>query len=374
MNKSGLYIHIPFCDKRCDYCAFVSSVQSEEQKEKYIKNLINEIHIAKKNTENVIFDTVYIGGGTPSCLTENLLSKLICEIRKSFKIEQKEFTVEGNPTSLSLEKLKLLKELGVDRVSVGVQSFNDNLLQSVGRLHDSKRAVECLSNAVELGLKVSADGIIGLQGQTREDITHFVKTVSDLGINHISLYSLIVEENTPLFSKVQTGGYIPSDDDTERDFYDFARALLKQYGYSRYEVSSFSRNNERSVHNQKYWSGVDYYGFGLSARGLSNKIRYRVTDSFTEYYDMLEKGQLPHFQEEILSDKDRIFEMIMLGLRTEKGVDFENLNREFNIDFKLDYKDAIQKVKNYTEFNGKYFCVKEDHFYLMNSIILPFMD
>lgn len=373
MEKKGLYIHIPFCDKRCDYCAFVSSVKGEEEKEKYINNLINEVHIAKNQTEGIVFDTVYIGGGTPSCLSKNLLKKLINCIRNNFHIEQEEFTVEGNPNSLSEDKLKLFKLLGVDRISIGVQSFNDKILNDIGRLHDSKQAVDCLNTAIRLGFKVSADGILGLQGQGKEDISHFVKTVSDIGVEHISLYSLTVEENTPLFHKVQTGKYIPSTDDEEREYYDFARSELSKYGYERYEVSSFCKNNQRSLHNQKYWSGVDYYGFGISARGLVEGVRYRVSDSFEEYYKMLSLGELPHFQEEILSDDDKIFEMIMLGLRTEQGIDCDRMCREFNIDFKSKYKDAIEKVKNYTLFKGNYFCVKEDCFYLMNSIILPFM-
>lgn len=374
MEKRGLYIHIPFCDKRCDYCAFVSSVQSDKEKEKYINNLIKEIHITKNHTKDIVFSTVYIGGGTPSCLSESMLAGLINAVRNNFNIEQQEFTVEGNPTSLNENKLKTLKSLGVDRISVGVQSFNDDILKNIGRLHDSKQAVECLKTAQKLGFRVSADGILGLQGQSKEDITDFVRKVSDIGVEHVSLYSLTIEENTPLFHKVSVGEYCPSDDDEEREYYDFARAELSKYGYKRYEVSSFCKNNQRSLHNEKYWSGVDYYGFGISARGLVDGVRYRVSDSFEEYYGMLSRGELPHFKEEVLSREDKIFEMIMLGLRTEQGVDSDRMSREFNIDFKCKYKEAIEKVKDYTLFKDNYFCIKEDCFYLMNSIILPFMN
>ncbi|MCX4362110.1 MAG: radical SAM family heme chaperone HemW [Clostridia bacterium] len=369
----GIYIHIPFCKSRCIYCDFVSSVDSPVQRDKYVDYLCKQIRLAGKEYGNrYTVDTIYIGGGTPTLLDNRQLSIIGKEIEKAFYCDLKEFSVEANPCTVDREKLIALKEMGVTRLSIGVQSFNGSLLKMLGRRHDSKRAEEAVKLAVEYGFDVSVDAMIGLPEQIKEDVETFIDKADLLGVKHISLYMLSVENGTRLKELVDNHKLVTPSDDETAEMYECACLQLENQGYQRYEISNFCKDGKISRHNMHYWQCADYLGLGMGAHSFINGERWRNADMFYEYYGALDKD-IYKFDVIKLSVEEREAEFIMLALRLKDGINTLEFKVRFGFDFALKYQKALEKNKKYLDISQDRISIKYKYLQLMNSIIVDFI-
>ncbi len=375
----GIYIHIPFCERKCNYCAFSSFVNIEKEQDRYISSLLQEIEdftfdnyefnnelakLGKTKTQTYDVDTIYIGGGTPSLLNLDILAKILNKIKEKFNvIQNSEITIECNPNSLTLEKALGYKSLGINRVSLGIQSLDDEELKFIGRLHNSSQALEAIDIVKETGIKnISCDLIIGLQNQTPEKFKQQLETLIKKDIKHISTYMLQIEDGTPLAKFVShNADYLPSEDENVLIYKENA-SFLENNGFKRYEVSNFAKIGYESRHNFKYWTGENYIGFGLGAHSYIDGIRYANASNFEDYYNR--KLAL----KEILSKEELIEEHLMLGLRCACGVDIKYLEKlgkdiENNENFKyLLKKNIIFKMGN------KFFL--EPNYYEVNNYVI----
>lgn len=358
----GVYIHIPFCKAKCKYCAFVSTPDFSLQKP-YVTALVDEI----KSSSSVCgaVDTVYIGGGTPSCLYRGGLHNIMHALRDRYDILQNaEITVECNPESVDSNFIAECKDIGVNRVSMGLQSSCDSVLREIGRIHtysDYINAVTLLSHSFD---NISSDLILGLPGQQSYDIINSVSAIAQY-CAHISVYALTVEEGTPLYKS----GYAPSDDSIA-DLYDLAYDSLLNLGFHRYEVSNFAICGRESKHNKKYWDCMPYIGFGAAAHGYDGeRTRYMHGDDILQYIECSKA------QSYALTDKDLYNEYVMLRLRTEKGVVIDDFIKRFGYDFyrrNMDIVDRLQREKLLICTGGSIRIAPEKMF-VMNSVIEQLM-
>lgn len=305
----GIYIHIPFCLNKCNYCDFLSFQSNENEREKYIQAIIKEIELYPKFKYN----SVYFGGGTPSILEAEQLKKVL----DSLEIEENsEVTIEVNPKTVDLEKFKKFKEIGINRVSIGIQSFNSTNLKTLGRLHSSAQGEEAFFLAREAGFEnISLDLMFSLPDQTLEDLNRDLDKLFSLRPEHFSIYSLIWEEGTKFFEKLQKGELKETDNELEAQMYELIIERAKKEGYEHYEISNFSLPGKRAVHNTKYWKNEEYLGIGLGASGYYEKIRYKNSLIFSEYYDKIACGEKPIFEQELVSNSDNEIYEYILGLR-----------------------------------------------------------
>ncbi|MCR4718409.1 MAG: radical SAM family heme chaperone HemW [Firmicutes bacterium] len=310
----GLYIHIPFCLKKCAYCDFNSAVAPDSKKEEYVNALICEMSEYK----GAEFDTVYIGGGTPTALETELLAKVIENIGVNFSVSpDAEFTVEMNPKTADFKKLDMMYKMGVNRLSIGVQSFCDDELCALGRIHNCKDAKDAIALAREVGFEnISIDLMSAIPHQTMESFKETLDTAILQNPDHISCYSLILEEETPLFDSVNAGEITLCDEETEREMYEYAVETLEKNGYMQYEISNFAKNGKVSRHNLKYWNLEEYIGLGLSAHSFAGGVRLANTDDIAEY----NRHNFRNGEKEVLTKKEMMSEFMFLGLRKTEGV------------------------------------------------------
>lgn len=329
MVKS-VYIHIPFCKSKCHYCSFVS-FDKLELKRPYLIVLENEINF---NYENELLATLYFGGGTPSLLTSGEFSNLI----KHFKISDiTEITSELNPEGVEYDYMRELFDIGINRISLGCQTFDDRILKQINRRHNSLQVMKAVEMIQDVGFKnVSLDFIYGLPNQTPEMFYKDLETAISLGIQHISLYGLKFEEGCYFYNNKPEN--LP-DDDIQADMYLGAVELLKRHKFIHYEVSNFAKKGFESKHNLNYWNNEEYYGFGVSAHGYKNGIRYADNDTLEGYI----KDPLKHIEEKFLSPQEKLEEEIFLGLRKMKGINISEINDKFGIDFNSKYKEILNK-------------------------------
>ena len=356
-----IYIHIPFCTSICSYCDFPKVLYNKTYINNYLDNLEKEI---KKRYKNETVKSIFIGGGTPTSLSISELKRLF-NIIKIFKLDNTyEFTIESNIESLSINKIKLLKEHGINRVSLGVQSFNEDILKDLGRKHrkeDIKKIVNLLkNNSIN---NISIDLIYGVNNDiniVKEDIDLFLS----LDIPHISCYSLIIEDNT--IYGINNREYI--DEDIEYKMYNYIENTLKNNGYNHYEVSNYARPGYKSIHNINYWNNGSYYGFGLGAVSYINNYRITNTKNLTKYL----KGK--YLKDQIYENKEiRISNSLILGLRKVSGINIDKFNKEYNINILDLYniKDLIKEEKLLINNNRLY--INPKYFYLSNDILLNFI-
>ncbi len=349
----GIYIHIPFCAKRCVYCSFVSGMPHDRMRP-YIAALKREMEERLYGDE---ISTIYIGGGTPSVLYRGAISDLLSFIRGRCKVAKNaEITVECNPDSVSEDFAEEIFNAGVNRVSIGLQTDNDKLLKALNRPHNKEdflRAWKLLDNIKNKSL----DLMLGLPGQKEEDLMSSLSLAVSLNAPHISLYALKVEEGTPLYES----GYI-ADDDFEADLYDKAYKFLVNHGYRRYEVSNFCKDDMYSRHNFSYWDMTEYYGFGISAHSYLNGKRIANDDNIDKY--ILGKG------ERFVEDGDWAEEYIMLSLRTDIGIDLKRLSRH-GMDLLSEKRKIISDYirDGFLIKEGDFLRLSDNAFYIMNDII-----
>ena len=266
MKKLGVYVHIPFCVSRCAYCDFISSVlRDDSQIYTYVEHIKREIELLKQNGffNETVVDTIYLGGGTPSLLKSAYLRSILETIRLNCRAHSQETTIEVNPATVDEKTLLEFKNAGIDRVSIGVQSLNDETLKIVNRRHNAAQAIDIIKIAEKTGLPISVDLMLGLPKQTKDDIKHFVDEVTKFNVNHVSTYMLSLEEGTPLEAMVQSGKVQIASDDDKVELFDYAAKLLEEKGFVRYEVSNFARPGFEAKHNLKYWKRDDYIGLGI---------------------------------------------------------------------------------------------------------------
>ncbi len=334
VKNKALYIHIPFCLSICTYCDFSKLYYKKEWVQKYLQALKQEM---LQNMVQETIDTIYIGGGTPSSLDEEDLETLLKMI-KPYAKNVLEYSIELNPETMNINKLKLLKKYGVTRLSIGVQTFNEKILKKINRQHSNQQVFDLINQARLLGFEdISIDLMYNLPNQTIQDIQNDLKLVKELNLKHISYYSLILEEHTILYNQ----GYTSMSDEEEYECNCLIINELEKMGLKRYEISNFAYKGYESLHNLVYWHHYDYYGFGLGAHGFINHKRYYNTRKLTDYFNGIFK-----IYEEELTLTDLMFETIMLGLRLTQGINIKQFDLEYQVNLLKIYDNPIQKYIN----------------------------
>ena len=339
----GLYIHIPFCVQKCRYCDFLSfGKRGGEEITYYMERLKREIALIADGGE---LDTVFVGGGTPSLLPAGEMTGLMAAVKGAFGLKKdSEVTVEANPGTLDWEKAQEYRESGVNRISIGAQTFDDGLLKRIGRIHDSNQIFEAFSAARKAGFEnINLDLMYGLPGQTLSGRLDSVSAALELDPEHISMYALILEEDTALYEDVQAGRERLPHEDTVADMGDVAAARLKANGYGRYEVSNFAKEGFACRHNLLYWQSGDYFAAGLGAVGArwsgGTVVRTRNAWDLDRYLALIDGGTPAVAQTETESDRDAMFTYVMMALRTTKGFD----RREFAERFGQEFESAFPR-------------------------------
>lgn len=326
----------------------------------YVDHLLLEIKNNEELLKNYIVDTIFIGGGTPSLLSAEDLRRLVDGLAGVINLDENyEFTIETNPNSISEEKLLAYRELGVNRISIGVQSFNDRLLRIIGRLHTADEAREKIKLAKKYFDNLSLDFIFSLPTETLSDVIDSIDIAKELGASHVSLYSLILEEGTKLSALVDRGVYRVNDQVTDRLIYRKATENLESLGYKQYEISNFAKNGCYSRHNYKYWSMDEYLGLGMAAHSFIENKRFFNASTFNEYFADVKKNI--YHDEEILTREDKITEYIIFKLRTNEGIIINEINKKYDINFEDIYKEELKKAtdeKLLKKCGGRYFYTK----------------
>ena len=353
------YIHIPFCKTICSYCDFCKMFYNEDLVDKYLLELNNEIN---KNYKGETLKTIYIGGGTPSSLNIKQLNKLL-NIIKIFKLEENyEFTAECNIENITKEKLELLYKNKVNRLSIGIQTFNEKYLKFLNRNHTKEEIKEKINIAKTIGFEnINIDLMYAFPEETLEELESDINEFLKLDIPHISTYSLIIEPHTKLYiDKIKN-----IDEDLDRKMYDLICKKLNKYNH--YEISNFGKTGYESIHNLTYWNNENYYGFGLGASGYINNIRYDNTKSINEYL----KGNYIK-NKEILSKNIEIENEFILGLRKIKGINIEKFNKKYDNIFKYDVVNRLLK-ENKLQKDEKNIFINNEYIYTSNNILIEFI-
>jgi len=343
-NNISIYIHIPFCESRCHYCDFCSSLINEGNVEKYFKYLEKEINLYKDFLRDRKIQTIFIGGGTPSSVDSKNIVKILKLLKRYEFTDDIEITIESNPNSLTLEKARDYFNSGINRISIGAQSFNEKILSEIGRVHKLNDIYGAVMAARSAGFKnINLDLMLALPHQEFSDIEKSIKEISKLNLPHISYYSLILEEKTVLYNRYKNNKDAFPDENKDRKMYHYVVKELSDLGLKQYEISNFAKKGYECKHNLVYWKLEDYISFGLSASSNIGSIRYTNFDNFKNYYEAIDSGTKPIGFKEELSKVDRLNEFIMMGLRLNRGIDISEINNRFDIDFTEEYKDEISK-------------------------------
>ncbi len=342
MSDVSVYVHFPFCKRKCRYCDFVSFENRYGQTREYCKRLKSEL--LQYDLSGYRIRSIFFGGGTPSSIPAEEVCCVLDAIRNKAKLcDGAEITIECNPSSLDEAKLRAYKDAGFTRISIGVQSFDDDVLNVLGRLHDSAEAEEKVRLAVNMGFdSVSLDLMFAVPHQTQESLVLSVKKAISLGVNHISLYSLIVEDGTKLKDMIESGVYERTDDDTDRKMYCTAVKLLEENGYRQYEISNFSRKGFESVHNKAYWERKEYIGLGCAAHSFFKGVRYSHSPSFEEYMSDRNVDELVSSGERV-TKADAAEETVMLGLRMSEGFSKTQFSESAGFDIEERAGDVISR-------------------------------
>ncbi len=377
-----VYIHVPFCLRKCSYCSFFSVEFSKEASNRFVDYLLKEINLFKQKY-SILPKTIYFGGGTPSLFTSDQINL----ITSQFDISQtEEITLECNPINITTQFANELTKTAINRISLGAQSFIDDELKTLGRLHNSGDVYVAFKILREFGYKnISLDLIYGLPDQTKKDVEFSLNEIIQLDPEHISTYCLSLEKDVPLFSRKPQ---IPTDEEVAEFYYLICNKLISA-GYEHYEISNFARRGFNSKHNLCYWNDQYYLGLGPSASGylnhnlksdchpersrrIRNLVRYTNSADLENYYEKITKNKIMDDQT-ILSENDHEKEYIFLGLRKSKGLDLAEFNRIFKTDFIQKYKLVVHKYKNLLDINEKVIKLKPEAYFISNEIFSEFM-
>ena len=369
-DKKGIYIHIPFCVKKCNYCSFNSYENMFKYEDEYTDALIKQI----KNSNDGAIDTIYIGGGTPSAIKEENIAKILGGVFSHFDVKKDaEITIEVNPGTVNKEKIKSYKQNGINRISIGSQDFSGEGLKTLGRIHTADDIYTAFEIAYETGINnVSLDLMYAFFGQTVENLKKSLKKIISLNPEHISTYALSIEEGTPFFESVKNKKYSPLSDETYSTMYETICTMLKGAGYKHYEISNFAKEGYHSRHNTLYWKCNEYFGFGAGASGYINNERFKMTSDILSYIN----NPLLKEETDLLNEKDKMSEFVILGLRMTDGIDKNEFCKRFETDIYDVFKDELDKHINITKMihdkNGRIYLDKKAYF-VSNIIFSDFI-
>ena len=347
MKKIGVYIHIPFCKQKCYYCDFISFAKKEEIQERYIKALKKEIEDFIQKNQNIELSTIYIGGGTPSYIDSKYIENILEALKSKSIVNKTEITIEINPGTVNKEKLEHYKKVGINRLSIGLQSTSNRLLKQIGRIHKFEDFLNTYNLAKNIGFNnINVDLMIGLPNQNISDIKKSLEEVTSLDPTHISVYSLIVEENTPIDKMIEKGELKLPDEEEERNMYWYVKNFLELHGYKHYEISNFAKIGYESKHNLDCWEQKEYAGFGLAAHSYINKIRYSNIEDLEKYIKNCEEGRFN--ENKIIHEKQNNFaqeqEYMLLGLRKIDGVSIQNFKNKFGENPIFVFRNELNKL------------------------------
>lgn len=370
----GIYIHIPFCSKKCDYCDFVSYSMDTKAQQLYLDALFTEIDMVKNKFMDKTFDSIFIGGGTPSIVYEGFISSLARKLYSSFHFADKiEFSIEVNPSSFTKEKFFEYVEAGVNRISVGVQCLDQKLLANHGRIQSVDNVKDTFKILRESEFpNVNGDVMIGLPGQNKRSVVQTIKFLLKNKVKHISTYTLQIERHTVLYDKLRRGKIKKMKDKDIIALYDVIYKMLSKAGFKRYEVSNYAKPGFECIHNKKYWDDSAYLGFGVSAHSYIDGYRYYNTKRLDTYIDAMNENKSAVYRKEYVSDAEHREERIMLSLRTIKGLDLEKFKQDFKEDLLRSRAEQIKKLTELkmVEVVDGYLRITEPNFNVSNQIIL----
>ena len=345
-----LYIHIPFCVRKCVYCDFLSGPGTDEAIERYVEKLIQEIKAHGQMQRDKIVTTIFFGGGTPSILKGNQMQRIMLAIRETFQVDaDAEISMEANPGTVTKEKLLAYCEAGINRISFGLQSTNNEELRLLGRIHTFEEFLESYHMARECGFdNINVDLISAIPKQTLESWKQSVETVIALKPEHISAYSLIIEAGTPFASQYGEGtegeDLLPTEEE-EREMYHCTEQILKEAGYHRYEISNYAKEGKECKHNLGYWERKNYLGIGLGASSLMDNVRYKNTDCMDIYLGSADKLEMIQEEKEQLSLTEQMEEFIFLGLRKTEGISVKGFEESFEKEIESCYEENLNRMK-----------------------------
>lgn len=368
----GIYIHIPFCAKKCEYCDFLSGPAGGKEQRAYVQALLKEIRAAEEGQGRSV-SSIFIGGGTPSLLKEDLLGSILNEIYKKFNLEPgAEISIEVNPGTVSSKKLEAYRRMGINRLSIGLQSTDDRELKTLGRLHNYAQFLETYQAAGNAGFdNINIDLMSALPDQTYEGWVANLRRTAELSPAHISAYSLIIEEGTPFAMRELN---LP-DEETEYRMYEDTAAILEEYGYEQYEISNYAKKGRRCRHNVGYWTRCDYLGLGLGAASLWGKKRFSNTADMEEYLRNSAFPERIRLMEPVLSREDEMAEFMFLGLRMTEGVSEAAFRQGFGVEMREIYGEVLKKytgMELLEEKDGRIFLTRKG-IHVSNSVMSDFL-
>jgi oxygen-independent coproporphyrinogen-3 oxidase len=353
-SNVGLYVHIPYCQQKCPYCAFYSEPIEQHKPESLVDALFMEL---ERYTIDEPLETIYIGGGSPTCLSSDLLTELIISLVSQYK-EVQEFTIECNPAQADERLFKQLRALGVDRLSVGAQSFDAKELQTLGRIHTPRQIAEAVQMAKDAGFdNIGLDLIFGIPGSNMDTWRYSLECAAALEVQHISAYSLTIEKGTPFEPAIKQGTLGMIDEATERHMHETARAILKDAGFVQYEISNFAKPGFECLHNLRYWKNIPVIGIGPAAAGWYRGKRTTNVADIEKYIAKIEAGQSGYSEEHSPTPEQIACETAVLGLRMIEGIDMFGYEKQTGFDLIMLFGNAI---KQHT-FNGLLECTADNH-------------
>lgn len=361
-NKIGIYVHIPFCKKKCDYCDFISYCGKDDLIEKYVNSVKKEINHVKIKSE---ITTIYIGGGTPSYIDSKFIVQILEKIKEKNVAQDAEITIEVNPGTVTQEKLQDYIDCGINRISIGLQTTNDELLKQIGRIHNYEQFLETYKLAKKVGFKnINVDLMLGLPNQRIIDLKESLENVLRLAPKHISVYSLIVEDGTPIANKIKNEKLKLPDDELERNMYWYVKNTLELNGYKHYEISNFAKKGYESKHNMNCWNQMEYVGIGTAAHSYRDITRYSNTEDIKEYIKNVQKGEFEKNRiiHEIQKEEDSKKEFMLLGLRKIDGLKISEFKNKFGDNPIYLYRNELKKLSD-----EKLIIIQDDNIRLSNK-------
>jgi oxygen-independent coproporphyrinogen III oxidase len=378
LETLGLYIHFPFCIKKCNYCDFPSYDGKQSLMKAYLDALIKEISHLAFVLDGYKVDTIFMGGGTPTIFSGEDIQKVLDACYLYMDIDNgAEMTIEANPGTLDDEKLYRLKRGGINRLSIGLQAWQDRHLKALGRVHTCQDFIDSIYMARKYGFKnINADIIFNLPNQTMDDWIETIEGICGLGLEHVSAYSLRVEEHTPFYSMQKQGRLLLPKEELERDMYHKGIKVLSDKGFKHYEISNFALPGRECRHNLIYWQNHQYIGCGSGAHSFFKGKRFANTRYPESYIQLIAKGKSPVVFSEDIGKKTERFETVMLGLRLVDGIDKNLFKSRFNHDFEFYYADAMERLKKQGLLVEDKYRIKltSKGLDLQNTVLMEFMD
>ncbi len=343
-----LYIHIPFCARKCLYCDFLSFEASEEEHKVYVNALLQEMEQYRRVAEGYIVSSIFVGGGTPSIIEGELMACVFEKVREVFVVsDDAEISIEMNPGTMDERKMSIYKEIGINRVSIGLQATNNEELKMLGRIHTYEEFLTTYELVRKYGIEnINIDLISGIPNQTTASWEETLERVIELNPTHISAYSLIVEEGTELYDNIEEYEKLLPSEDEERDMYYMTKEKLEAAEYYRYEISNYAKKGYECRHNLGYWSHVDYLGIGLGSASLSRDVRLTNESNIAAYIQKCHEGKSVYIDKEYLTEEMQMNEFMFLGLRKVEGIRKSEFESLFHVSLEEVYKRALQKLLN----------------------------